>query len=87
VGPASVSFLRKISTGVSRKGVVQVKGSLPVEVATYLQNRKRRELAILESRYGVDISIQGDPSLPPGGGKLEFVKEKVTESEDKAGKR
>ena len=48
VGPASVSFLRQITTGVSRKGVVQVKGILPVAVATYLQNRKRRELAILE---------------------------------------
>jgi len=75
VGPASVSFLRQISTGVSRKGVIKVNGALPVEVATYLQNRKRRELSTLESRYGVDISIKGDPSLPPGGGKLEFVKE------------
>ncbi len=75
VGPASVSFLRQISTGVSRKGVIKVNGVLPVEVATYLQNRKRRELSVLESRYGVDISIKGDPSLPPGGGTLEFVKE------------
>jgi len=87
VGPASVSFLRQITTGVSRKGVVQVKGILPVAVATYLQNRKRRELAILESRYGVDISIQGDSSLPPGSGKLEFIKDTVTESEDKTVKR
>jgi hypothetical protein len=28
----------------------------------------------LEDRYGVDIVIQGDPSMPPGEGKLEFVK-------------
>lgn len=75
VVPASVSFLRQISMGVSRKGVTRVKGILPVEVATYLQNRKRRELAHLESRYGVEIILQGDPSLPPGSGKLEFVKE------------
>lgn len=74
VGPASVSFLRQISMGVSAKGVTQVKGFLPVEVATYLQNKKRRELARLESRYGVDITLQGDPSLPPGSGKLEFMK-------------
>ncbi len=79
VGPASVSFLRQISMGVSGKGVTQVKGVLPVEVATYLQNRKRRELALLESRYGVDIVLQGDPSLPPGSGKLEFVKENGSE--------
>jgi len=75
VGSAAVSFLRQISMAVSKKGVTQVKGFLPVDVATYLQNRKRREIALLESRYGVDISLQADPQLPPGGGKLEFVKE------------
>jgi len=74
VGPASVSFLRQISMGLSTKGVTQVNGFLPVEVATYLQNKKRRELSRLESRYGVGITLQGDPSLPPGGGKLEFIK-------------
>ena len=75
VGPASVSFLRQISMAVSRKGIRQVKGILPVDVAMYLQNRKRRELALLESRYGVDIILQADPSLSPGRGNLEFVKE------------
>lgn len=79
VGPASVSFLRQISMGVSNKGVTQVKGVLPVEVATYIQNRKRRELAQIESRYSVDIVLQGDPSLPPGSGKLEFIKENSNE--------
>jgi len=61
--------------GVSTKGVTQVKGLLPLEVATYLQNKKRKELAELEFRYGVDIVLQGDPSLAPGGGELEFLKE------------
>ncbi len=75
VGPASVSFLRQIGMGLSKKGVTQVKGVLPVEVATYLQNKKRQELAKLESRYAVDIVLQGDPSLPPGSGTLEFLKE------------
>ncbi len=75
VGSASVSFLRQISLGIAKKGVTQVKGILPVEVAGYLQNKKRRELAILEARYGVGIHLVGDPSLPPGSGKLEFVRE------------
>jgi ribonuclease E len=75
IGPAAVSFLRQISMGVSRKNVTHVKGILPVEVVTYLQNRKRRELALLESRYGVDITLEGDPSMVPGSGKLEFIKE------------
>ncbi|MBK5099495.1 MAG: Rne/Rng family ribonuclease [Desulfobacteraceae bacterium] len=75
VEASSVSFLRQIWMGVSTKGVTQVKGALPLEVATYLQNKKRKELAELESRYGVDIVLHGDPSLAPGGGKLDFLKE------------
>lgn len=78
VESTSVSFLRQIWTGVSKKGISQVRGLLPMEVATYLQNKKRKELAELETRYGVDISLQGDPSLPPGDGKLEFLKEDGT---------
>ena len=72
---ASLSFLRQIRMGVSRKGIKSVKGLLPVEVATYLQNKKRKELAQLESRYGFNIFLQGDPAIPLGGGSLEFVKE------------
>jgi len=52
-----------------------VKGTLPVEVATYLHNKKRKELTQLESRYGAEIVLQGDPSLSPGNGKLEFLNE------------
>ena len=59
--------------GISRRGVTAVKGALSLEVATYLQNKKRRELAQLESRYGVEIVLQGDPSIAPGDGTLEFL--------------
>jgi ribonuclease E len=75
VESASVSFLRQIWMGVSRKGIRQVKGTLPQEVTNYLQNKKRKELAELESRYGVDILLQGDPLCALGSGKLEFLKE------------
>jgi len=75
VESASVSFLRQIWMGISKKGVIQVKGALPLEIATYLQNKKRKELAELESRYGVGIVLEGDPSIAPGNGKLEFLKE------------
>ncbi|MCD4716423.1 MAG: Rne/Rng family ribonuclease [Desulfobacterales bacterium] len=75
VESGSVSFLRRIWMGASRKGVTRVQGILPVDVATYLQNKKRKELAALESRYGVGIDLKGDPALAPGDGKLEFLKE------------
>ena len=39
------------------------------------KNKKRKELAELESRYGVEIVLEGDPSIALGNGKLEFLKE------------
>ena len=74
VESAAVSFLRRIWKGVSKGDVAQANGVLPMGVAAYLQNRKRKELADLENRYGVTISLQGDPSMPPGDGKLDFMK-------------
>ena len=58
--------------GASRENVTRIDGVLPMEVADYIQNRKRNELVTLENRYGVSINIVSDNSLPPGGGKLEF---------------
>jgi ribonuclease E len=74
VETAAVSLLRRIWMGVWKGGVTEVKGVLPLDVAAYLQNRKRRELAELEDRYGVAIVLQGNPALAPGEGKLEFMK-------------
>ena len=75
VETASLSFLRQIRMGISNKSITKIKGALPIEVTTYLQNKKRQELAKLESRYKVNISLEGDPSIHLGGGSLEFLKE------------
>ena len=74
VGAAAVSYLRRIWKGVSKGDVIRVTGALPLEVADYIQNNKRNELAGLEKRYGVSILINSDESLPPGGSRLEFIK-------------
>ncbi len=74
VESAAVSYIRQIWMGLWKGGVTRVNGTLSMDVATYLQNRKRRELTDLENRYDVDIVIQGDSSMPPGEGKLDFVK-------------
>ena len=75
VESAAVSFMRQIWMGVSKGDTHLVNGTLPMDVATYIQNRKRKELAELEDRYGVTVSLNGDYALPPGGGKLDFIKE------------
>ena len=51
----------------------KVECTLPADVAGYLQNRKRKELAGIEKRYGVTLLLHADPLMPPGGGKLEFA--------------
>jgi ribonuclease E len=75
VESSAVSFLRRIWMGLTKGNVTQVNGMLPVDVATYLQNRKRKELSELENRYSVKINLHGDPSLPPGGGAIDFVRQ------------
>ncbi len=75
VETAAVSYMRRIWMGVSKGGIHQVNGTLPMEVATYIQNRKRKELAELENRFGISVIVNGDPSLSPGDGRLDFVEE------------
>jgi len=74
-GASAVSYMRRIWMGLSKGDVARVNLTLPGEVATYIQNRKRSELVDLEKRYDVSIIINSDQSLPPGGGRLDFLKE------------
>jgi len=75
VESAAVSIMRRIWMGVSKGDIQQVRGILPLEVAAYIQNRKRKELVDLENRYNVMITVQSDPSISPGDSKLNFLKE------------
>jgi ribonuclease E len=70
----AVSYLRRIWMSVTKGNVTRVNGTLAMDVAAYLLNKKRRELADVENRYGVSINLEGDPTIPPGGGKLDFVR-------------
>jgi len=86
VESAAVSFMRRILMGIVNKNIAKVVGSLPQEVAAYLQNKKRKELAELEARYKVTITLYGDPTLPPGNGKLDFIKgEKAPSQSEQVG--
>jgi ribonuclease E len=75
----ALMYLRKISLGISKGTIASVSGELPLEVANYLLNRKREELARLEERHRVSIFLEGRPHLMPEEGKLEFLKKKKKE--------
>ncbi len=65
--------LRRIQTGILRKKVARVECRLPLEVAGYLLNKKRKELAELESRHSAIIDIIPRLEMKPADLKLEFI--------------
>ena len=73
VEATAVSFMRQIWLGVSKGNVETVTCKLPNNVANYLLNKKRAELAELEKRYGVNIEIQANPNLSPWEGDIKFT--------------
>ncbi|HSL38851.1 MAG TPA: Rne/Rng family ribonuclease, partial [Desulforhopalus sp.] len=70
----SLYYLRRIQTGASRKLVDRVECRFPLDVASYLLNHKRSELAEMEKRHQVEITIHADPNMKPLDHELHFHK-------------
>jgi ribonuclease E len=58
-------YLRRIQTAASRKHVSRVECTFPLDVAQYLQNKKRNEIHEHELRYNTEIAIIANPGLSP----------------------
>ncbi|MBW1643238.1 MAG: Rne/Rng family ribonuclease [Deltaproteobacteria bacterium] len=65
-----VGFLRKLSLETLKDNISVVNGIVPVEVADYMLNRKRKEILELEERRGLRIIIEGDNTMTPGESKI-----------------
>jgi ribonuclease E len=65
-----IGFLRKLSLESLKEKAHRVKGIVPMEVAEYLLNKKRREIVDLEVRRELSIEIEGDRSMVPGDSKI-----------------
>ncbi len=77
----AISFLRKVHAAAAKGNAAEVHGALPLEVAYYLLNRKKRELAQIENDYDIEVTIKGKPSFLMNQLELELIKrEKVTET-------
>jgi len=73
----ALSFLRKVHTAAARGTLAEVRGGLPLEVAYYLLNRNKRELAQIETDYDIEVTVKGKPSFMMNQMELElFKKEK-----------
>jgi len=70
---AALAVLRKIHARVPRGDLAAVKVDLPPEVAVYLLNNKREDLAGLERRYKTKISVAPTPGMRPHQSEIELV--------------
>ncbi|WP_419655588.1 Rne: ribonuclease E [Desulfosarcina variabilis str. Montpellier] len=75
-----LSVLRKLKLDSLKDGLRQISAQLPVQVATYLLNRKRRELSDLEYKRGITINITARDDLIPG--QMEFNYDRKTKTEE-----
>ncbi|WP_136523530.1 Rne/Rng family ribonuclease [Geomonas ferrireducens] len=76
----ALSFLRKVHAAAAKGTIGEVVGSLPLEIAYYLLNRKRHELSRIENDYDIEVTVKGKPSYLLNQMDLELVKrEKVEE--------
>jgi len=61
-----LEFLRRLRSEILKKEVTTVRGIVPMNVADYLLNKKRKELLEVETRRNLTITIEGSPDLQPG---------------------
>jgi ribonuclease E len=70
----AISFLRKVHAAAAKGTVAEVRGGLPLEVAYYLLNRKKRELAQIENDYDIEVTVKGKPSFLMNQLEVELIK-------------
>jgi ribonuclease E len=70
----ALSFLRKVHAAAAKETTAEVRGGLPLEVAYYLLNRKKRELAQIENDYDIEVTIKGKPSFLMNQLEIELLK-------------
>jgi ribonuclease E len=78
----ALSFLRKVHGAAAKGTVSEVHGGLPLEVAYYLLNRKKRELAQIENDYEIEVTVKGKTSYLLNQVELETVKREKSRMED-----
>jgi len=78
----ALSFLRKVHGAAAKGTVAEVHGGLPLEVAYYLLNRKKRELTQIENDYDISVTVKGKTSFLLNQLELEITKREKIRPED-----
>jgi ribonuclease E len=69
-----LGILRKLKLDTLKEDLRHVTARLPAPVATYLLNRKRKELSDLETKRAVGITIISQDDLIPGQVEITYDK-------------
>ena len=70
----ALSFLRKVHAAAAKGNIAEVHGGLPLEVAYYLLNRKKRDLAQIEDDYDIEVTVKGKTSFLLNQLELDVIK-------------
>jgi len=63
VGSSSLSILRLMEEEASKDRTAQIRALVPVNVATFLLNEKRRNIAEIEKRHSVHVMVIPNPHM------------------------
>jgi ribonuclease E len=66
----TIDFMRRLRSETLKEHVRSIKAILPVNVAEYVLNRKRKEIFDVEMQHNLTITIEGDPKLQPGDSRI-----------------
>ena len=81
----ALTAYRKIETQAVKGLSSQIRVGLPYEVAEYLLNQKRSEIAHLENEYDMSITICGNPEMAWDEWKIETTKREALPAPEHAG--
>jgi ribonuclease E len=73
----ALTVLRRIRAEAAKETLASVKALLPTEVALYLLNQKRQEIAHLEEEYNLTLYLAGNTTARQNEYSLEFIKRDI----------
>ena len=73
VESSALYLLRRIKETVVRGNYLHVQAKIPVAIANYMLNRKRRELSDIETETGTAVEIIADVHCPPMSAYIELM--------------
>jgi hypothetical protein len=70
----ALQLLRRIRTEAAKETLAAVRVELPLDVAHYLLNHKRKDIVVLEDDYHIEIDLVGNPAVRSNEYSIEFIK-------------